>query len=197
MKSNLICEFTAQLKGGNALSKVYADEQLKLAYEQYGKAVEKYCRIRLGETADMTNDCVQEAFCVYYKRLLKGETFENSRAFLYRTANIMVCRAKEEYFKNAKRTKPLEDAENIAVFMQDAVPDELDYDVIKARLISKLSDGEQQLYQMKYVDGKSLKEIGKILDIAPAAVANRTSRLRTKIKGLVESVLKEAQKGGS
>lgn len=179
------------------MSKAYADKQLELAYEQYGIAVGRYCRIRLGEAADMANDCLQEAFCVYYKRLLKGESFENPRAFLYKTANIMVCRAKEEYFKNAKRTKPLDDAENIAVFIHDAIPDELDYDALKTLLISRLSDDEQWLYQMKYAEEKSLKEIGEILGIAPSAVANRTSRLRTKIKRLVEPVLNESQKGGS
>lgn len=179
------------------MSKAYADAQFNIAFDNYGKAIEKYCRIRLGEAADATEDCVQEAFLVYYKKLLSGEQFENPRAFLYKTANNMVLKAKEEYIKNATRTEELSAAENIAVESYDLVSDDVDYDEVKKLLISKLSENEQQLYQMKYADGKSLKEIAEILHIPPAAVANRTSRLRTKVKHLVEPVLIEFEKGGS
>jgi DNA-directed RNA polymerase specialized sigma24 family protein len=48
---------------------------------------------------------------------------------------------------------------------------------------------------MKYIENKSLKEIGNILGIAPPAVANRTSRLRTKIKNLVTPTLEKYGKG--
>lgn len=35
-----------------------ADESLSFACREYGKCLEKYCRVRLGEAADWADDCV-------------------------------------------------------------------------------------------------------------------------------------------
>ena len=178
------------------MSKAYADKALEEAFERYGRALEEFCRVRLGEAGQNSNDCVQEAFLVFYKRLLGGEAFENPRAFLYKTANNMVLRAKEEYFKNAKRSKSLEEAEDVPVFLEAFSEKEIDYDEIKEILISQLSEEEQKLYKMKYEREMSLAEIGKELSIAPAAAANRLSRLRNKIKAMTKPFLQEKLKGG-
>lgn len=190
MKSNLIDERR------NAVNKAYADEKMKNAYDEYIDSLKTFCKVRLGEAGDFANDCVQETYCVYYKRLLNGEIFENPRAFLYKTANIMVLRAKEKYFKNAQRTKSLEQADNLVSHLDDYLEQDFDIEFAKEILISKLNDNEKKLYQMKYVQGKSLKEIGQELDIPPGAVANRTSRLRAKVKKLLDSSLSESIKGG-
>lgn len=187
-------------KGGNAvakISKAAADEMLAEAFREFGRAIEKYCRVRLGEAADSADDCVQEAFCVYYKRLLSGESIEKPRAFLYRTADNMVKRAKEEYIKNSKRTSSLEDAESIGKYMPEENAADIDYDKIRETLISHLNEKEQALYTQKYVEGLSLKEIGESLGISPYAAANRISRLRTKIVGLMKPILEKEMKGGS
>ena len=178
------------------MSTAYADKALEEAFENYGKALEEFCRVRLDEAGQFSNDCVQETFLVFYKRLLGGETFENPRAFLYKTANNMVLRAKEEYYKNAKRSKSLDEAENIAVFIEETSEDEINYDEIKEKLIKTLSEEEQRLYKMKYEKGLKLSEIGKELNINPAAAANRLARLRVKIKSRVSPVLEEYRKGG-
>lgn len=190
------------MKGGMTVGKSYADEQLESAFDKYKTAIEKFCRIRLQEAQDNTCDCVQETFCVYYKKLLDGERFENPRAFLYKTANIMVLKARENYFKNAKKTQSLDESINVAVYIDEQVdelvePDIVDIDKAKKILLSKLDDDDLRLYQLKYVDRKSLKEIALILDITPTACAMRTSRLRTKIKDLVVPILSEIRKGGS
>lgn len=177
-------------------AKAIADEKLSEAYRTTCQSLVKYCRVRLGEAADSADDCVQEAFCIYYKRLLLGEKFEKPRAFLYRTADNMVKRAKEEYIKNAQRTASLETAEEVEAFIPEESAADMDYDRIKEILISKLSEEEQLLYQRKYAEGFSLKEIAALMDIAPAAVANRVSRLRAKIKRLTEPILENEQKGG-
>lgn len=72
----------------------------------------------------------------------------------------------------------------------------LDYDELKDTLISVLTEKEQYLYHLKYEQRKSLKEIGEILNIPPVTVANRTSRLRSKIKELVGSVIEDSLKEG-
>lgn len=180
-----------------AIKKSLADKKLSHAYEEYGKCLEKYCRVRLGEAADYTDDCVQEAFCVYYKKLIAGEVIDKPKAFLYRTADNMVKRVRAEHYKNASRLTPLDEAENVEAQITDEAASNIDYDRLKEILLRDLSSQEQLLYQRKYVERKSLKEIGAELGIPPATVANRTSRLRTKIKALSEQLIAAVQKGGS
>lgn len=181
------------------MSKAYADEQLEEAFSLYSKAIEKFCFTRLGEANEYAGDCVQDTYCVFYSRLLNGEIFNNPRAFLYKTANNMVLKAKDKYYQNAKLTKQLDEAEVLSVFVEDNVENKndvmLDIEAAKEILISQLSDIEKELYQMKYVENKSLKEIGSILGIPPTTVAMRTSRLRAKIKELITPVLTEIRKG--
>lgn len=180
-----------------AVIKSIADEKLSAVYREYGKDIEKYCRVRLKEAADYTDDCVQEAFCVYYKKLLSGEVIGNAGAFLYRTADNMVKRVKAQHYKNASRLTSLDEANEVEADLIDEIADKLDYDKLKEILISNLTEKEQLLYQRKYVERKSLKDIGLELGIPPTTVANRTSRLRTKIKSLSQSMIDKIQEGGS
>ena len=178
--------------------KFAADKNLSLVYNEYGKCIEKYCRVRLGEAVDLTDDCVQETFCIYYKKLLNGEDIEKPKAFLYRTADNMVKRFVSEYYKEASKLTSIDEAENIKDNeISDEFADNLDYDNLKEILLFNLNKQELMLYQRKYVDKKSLKEIGAELGIPPATVANRTSRLRTKIKNLSQEMIEKMLKGGS
>lgn len=179
------------------ISKAAADEKLQQAYSMYGVLLTKYCTVRLGEAIASVDDCIQNAFLIYYNKILNGETIENPKAFLYRVADNMVKRCVSEYYSDAKRRADLETAENISVDESFEHTADLDYDYLKEVLINKLSEDEQLLYQQKYVQRLSLKELGAYYSIKPAAVANRTSRLRTKIKSLIDEVLKENDKGGN
>lgn len=179
------------------ISKAAADEKLQQAYSMYGVLLTKYCTVRLGEAITSVDDCIQNAFLIYYNKILNGETIENPKAFLYRVADNMVKRCVSEYYSDAKRRADLETAENISVDESFERTADLDYDYLKEILINKLSEDEQLLYQQKYVQRLSLKELGDYYSIKPAAVANRTSRLRTKIKSLIDEVLEENDKGGN
>lgn len=183
------------------MGKSYADEQLELAFSRYSNAIEKFCYVRLGEANEHASDCLQDTYCLFYRKLLDGEKFESPRAFLYKTANNMVLKAKEQYYKNAKRTKSLDEAESIAINVEDEFEKKEDefVDIKKAKdiLISQLNDAEKELYQMKYAEDKSLKEISSILGIPPTTVAKRTSRLRAKINDLIKPILEDFRKGDS
>lgn len=180
------------------INKKQADAALRDAYGSYNELLARYCRVRLREAPDAVDDCIQNTYLAYYKRLLSGEEIKNPKAFLYRTADNMIKRAAEDYYKNAKRHTDLTEADKISVYdsFEENIFAQLDYDRLKEILISRLSEEEQRLYQMKYADGKSLKEIGDELGIAPAAVANRTSRLRSKIKPMIKEVIENEVKGG-
>ena len=182
-----------------AITKQQADELLTQAYETYQKRLTSFCRSRLREFGDFTDDCVQKAFLFYYDKLLEGEEILNVGAYLYRVADN-VC--KDEYSRNIRRemkSADIEDAENIADPLQELEREraaDLDYDELAKLLISKLTDEEQELFRLKYVERMSLEEIGELMNLRANTVAKRTSRLRTKIKELVTPVLENHSEGG-
>lgn len=163
--------------------KLSVEQFINDCYEKYYQSLHKYCRVRLGEFSEHAEDCVQDAFVILQRKLSEGETVEQPRAFLYRTADNFVKRTTEQYIKERTRTVDLDTAENTPA--PPIISDDFDYDAFAQILISTLTGSEQELYILKYVQRKSLKEIAEMLGIQPTAVAKRVSRLRQRIKDLI------------
>lgn len=156
-------------------------------YEKYYQSIYKYCRVRLGEFSQHAEDCVQDAFLILHNKLTDGETVEQPRAFLYRTADNFVKRTVESCLKQQSRTVDIDEAAEKIAAPPDSVPDDFDYDECARLLIEMLTVEERVLYELKYTERKSLKEISKILNITPTATAKRVSRLRGRIKDLIKT----------
>lgn len=150
----------------------------------------------MGDAAVSADDCVQEAFLVYYNKLLSGEDILQPRAFLYRTADNFLKQAVDRYAKDLKRTVPLESAESVTSYDLPFDPSDLDYEQCAEALLQSLRPEEQELYRLKYVEHQSLSEIAKMLSISPAAAAKRTSRLRSTVKAKLTETIHSQRKGG-
>lgn len=180
----------------NSAVKHKADEALNEAYRQYYLPLLRYCTVRLGEAKDAAGDCVQDAFVVYYNRLLSGEEVQNPRAFLYRTADNFRRRALQSYQNAQSKTVPLENAEPCSVPFLPFSPEDIDYDRLAKVLLDTLSEEEQTLYRWKYAQNASLSEIAERLGISPVAAAKRTSRLRQRICEKLSKTIETQTKGG-
>lgn len=156
-------------------------------YEKYYQSIYKYCRVRLGEFSQHAEDCVQDAFLVLHNKLTDGETVEQPRAFLYRTADNFVKRTIESCRKRQSRTVDIDEAAEKIAAPPDSLPDDFDYDECARLLIEMLTVEERALYELKFIKRKSLKENSEILNITPTATAKRVSRLRSRIKDLVKT----------
>lgn len=182
----------------NSAVKKRADEKLKEAYSRCYAPLIKYCCVRMGDARESADDCVQEAFLVYYNKLLSGVEFENSRAYLYRTVDNFAKRAVEDYYKSLKRTVPLDEAEDECA---DVLPFEntenIDYDILAQKLLDTLSEQEKQFYKLKYIENLPLSEIAVKLNISPTAAAKRSSRLRQHIKEKLTDFIDSQSKGGN
>ena len=177
----------------NSAVKKLADEKLKEAYGLCYLPLIKYCNVRMGDARASADDCVQEAFLVYYNRLLSGEQIENPRAYLYRTADNFVKRAVESYSKTVKHTVPLEQASELQSDVLSFIAENTDYDSLAEKLLDSLSDREKQFYRLKYTEKLSLSEIAKLLDISPSAAAS--SRLRLQIKEKITHFIESQSEG--
>lgn len=180
----------------NSAVKHKADEALNEAYRQYYLPLLRYCTVRLGEAKEAAGDCVQDAFVVFYNRLLSGEDVQNPRAFLYRTADNFRRRALQSYQTAQSKTVPLENAEPYSIPFLPFSPEDMDYDRLAKALLDTLSDDEQTLYRWKYSENVSLSEIAERLGISPAAAAKRTSRLRQRICEKLSQTIETETKGG-
>lgn len=180
----------------NSAVKKRADEKLKEAYSRCYLPLIKYCNVRMGDARASADDCVQEAFLVYYNRLLSGEDIENPRAYLYRTTDNFVKRAVEAYSRSLKRTVPLEDAEELESRDTPFDIENTDYDALAQRLLNTLSGQEQEFYKLKYIDRLPLSDIAEYFEISPTAAAKRSSRLRKQIKEKLADFIESQNEGG-
>ena len=126
---------------------------------------------------------------VYYKRVLSGEEIENTGAYLYKIADNLI-KTQWRQDNKANNIIPLDDiAETLAA---DEVYDysNIDYDACAEKIIKILDEKEQYLYRLKYTDQKSIAEIAEELNISFDAAAKRLSRLRQKVKEIIEKEMK-------
>lgn len=182
----------------DSAAKRRADKGFTEAYEACYLSLIKYCTVRMGDARAQADDCVQEAFLVFYNKLLCGETIQNPRAFLYRTTDNFLKQAVSRYARDQKRHVPLEDAGQLAD--EQPLPfskEDLDYDACAKALLQTLSEDEQTLYRLKYMEKRSLREIAELLEITPAAAAKRTSRLRAAVKEKLTQTIQDHDKGGT
>lgn len=162
-----------------------ANALLQECYNEYRIKLFNYCLSRL-DSREAADDCVQEAFIVFYNKLLDGEEFENPRAFLYRTADNFVKRQKQKDAVELKRSVPLDDAAEVGVTDEYLSRlDLIDYEECAKILLNLLTDEEKQIYDLRYIQKIGVEDIAERLGISRPAASMRLMRLRNKIKDMV------------
>lgn len=166
-----------------------ADALLLECYNQYRIKLFNYCLSRLDGSREAADDCVQDAFIVFYDKLLEGEQFENPRAFLYRTADNFVKRQKQKAASELRHQVPLETAADIGVSDKEYSErlDLIDYEECAKILLNLLTDEEKQIYGLRYIQKIGVEEIAERLGVSRPAASMRLMRLRNKIKDMVYS----------
>lgn len=125
-------------------------------YKDYYESLINFARARLGEGGRFSEDCVQEAYMVFYNRLQSGEEFQYPRAFLYRTLDNIVKKQKAKIVAEESNTVSLDSPESSA---QIAVEDNIDCEEYIRLLEESLNDEEKELYTAKYVYNKKSKKL--------------------------------------
>lgn len=169
-------------------NKKNADEILRQTYSTYSEKIGRYCNIKLKNRSE-ADDCVQECFLVFYKAVLRGENIDNKGAFLYKTADNLIRNQWRRDKKNNKIISLDDISENVST--PDIVDcGNIDFDLYADKIIKALSENEQAIYKLKYVDDKSIADISAELNISFDAVAKRLSRLRQKVREMIKNETK-------
>ena len=167
-------------------SKIASDTIFEQCYKDYYHSLINFSRARLRERSDFCEDCVQEAFTVFYNRLQKGEEFEHPKAFLYRTLDNIVKKQKAKIVAEEMNTVSLDDPDNT---VEIPVEDEADWEKYIKILENNLDEDEKFFYTEKYVNGKKIEQIANEIGLSVGAVTMRMSRLRKKLKNLLEDLI--------
>ena len=126
---------------------------------------------------------------VFYKAVLRGENIDNKGAFLYKTADNLIRNQWRRDKKNNKIISLDDISENVST--PDIVDcGNIDFDLYADKIIKALSENEQAIYKLKYVDEKSIADISAELNISFDAVAKRLSRLRQKVREMIKNETK-------
>lgn len=155
-------------------------------YKEYYQSLINFAHARLRESSDFCEDCVQEAFLVLYNCLQAGEEFEYPRAFLYKTLDNIIKKQKTKIMTDEMNTVSLDDPKNS---MEIAVHDAIDYEKYIKILEDSLDEDEKFIYTEKYVNEKKIEQIAIENNLSVGAVTMRLSRLRKKLKSLLDDLI--------
>lgn len=174
------------MKGGAAFTKKAnkkrADELLKSAYEENYVSIYRYCFSKL-KNNEMTEDCVQDAFLVLYKKYLNDEAVAYVKSFLMKTASNFVLKKFDE-IKRMQQQVNIEDVINIPSQSED-VDERLTFDEYSRQISAALSTLDADIFKLRYIDEYKIEEIAKRLDMSIPAVTTRLSRIRQKLKKIL------------
>lgn len=161
------------------INKIKADELFKTAYEENYVSVYRFCLSKL-KNNEMTEDCVQEAFLVLYKKYLAGEEIEYVKAFLMKTASNFVLKKFEE-IKKMQKTVNIDEIINIPS-QNDDMEERLTFDEYSKQISAALSTLDAEIFTLRYIDEYKIEEIANRLNMSIPAVTTRLSRIRQKLK---------------
>lgn len=164
-------------------NKKKADEILRQTYATYSERIIRFCNVKLKNRSE-AEDCVQECFMIFYRRILRGEEIDNTGAFLYKIADNLIKTQWRQDKKN-NNVVSLDDLAETVSAPELIDCSEIDFDSCADKIIKAMDEKEQHLYQMKYVEKRSIAEISNELGISFDAVAKRLSRMRQKVKKII------------
>lgn len=128
---------------------------------------------------ELAEDLVQETFVrgLMNEELLEDLSFSKRRAWLYRTLKNL--------FFDRYRRAALEN-QYVQGLQPDNPAEEGLQEVENALILQSITPEDRTLFQLRYFEGYTAQEIGKMLDIPPGTIRSRLSRCRKYLKEHME-----------
>ena len=166
-----------------------ADALFKEAYRQYYADVYRFCLSYLSKDKSSVDDVVQETFIVLYNKYLEGEEIVYTKVFLIKTAHNFV---RKRLRNNQRDIRNVSIDEIIEIPSQNEELDErLSFEEYSRQISDALSDRDAELFRLRYLENKSLKELAAILNISLSAAGVRVNRLQKRLVSIIEELFKE------
>ena len=166
-------------------SKKALDIRFTQIYNQYKSSIYKFCLVKLNGDNSDAEDCMQNVFMTFYKKLCNNEEIANPRAYLYRIANNYIMKHIEANSRENKTSLPIEDYADKIIDERNDADSEIDFKLLNEKLNKLLTPNEQQLLRLKYIDDLTIEQVAKVLNTNKQTIAKRLQRLREKIKNSI------------
>ena len=167
----------------------------RVLVERYGRSVFRLAFRMTGNEFD-AEDVVQETFLRAFKQLDSYESRSSFGTWLYRIAanySLDLIRSRKRHAaRHVADTAEQEDVLD-SVKTNDPGQDRVYYSSqVRIRLdaaLQLLSDQERTAFQLRHFEGKSIEEIGAILDLGASATKNSIFRAVRKVREALEPVV--------
>lgn len=167
----------------------------RVLVERYGRSVFRLAFRMTGNEFD-AEDVVQETFLRAFKQLDSYESRSSFGTWLYRIAanySLDLIRARKRHA--ARHVAETEEHEDVLDSVKTSEPgqDRMYYSSqVKVRLdaaLQLLTEQERTAFQLRHFEGKSIEEIGEILDLGVSATKNSIFRAVRKVREALEPVV--------
>lgn len=167
------------------MSVVDKERQILTAYDSYADALFRHCYFRLYDREE-AKDVVQDVFIRAWEYVCDGNTIDNTRAFLYRTANNLVIDRVRKH-----KSDSLDALQEKGFDPEDHTADAARItDIISGReviqVLHRLEDPYRAIVIMRYIDDLMPREIASVLGETENVVSVRIHRAVKKAKQLWE-----------
>lgn len=154
------------------------EQQFKELYEAHTDMIFRFCITRVSDR-EQAMDIVQETFMRLWKTIQHGEVVDNTKAFLFTIAHRLIIdwyRKKKAisiedmgFEDEAENYEPVEDG--VKIDMENAAEGRYLLDKINS-----LSTGSRTVLYLRYAEGLTPPDIGKIIGVSANAASVRISR---------------------
>lgn len=169
-------------------------------YKQYSPMIKSLCEFKLASLPDTVDDCVQEVFIALYEKMKSGETIQNPKAWLYKTAANRIKLIYSSAAKKNEQTHAPEIIELLAdastAFEHDAFTSQQettaeDIDRVYDKIMQSLSDEDKNIL-LDICDSKlKLREIAVKYNMSLSAAKQRSVRLKARVRAYIRKLTSE------
>ncbi|MEN5193919.1 RNA polymerase sigma factor [Sphingobacterium faecium] len=137
--------------------------------------------------ADVAEEIVADVFVKVWDRRMDFPSMENLRAFIYisaKNASLNTIRAK----RSKGIHESLSDYEDLLVDDKDAFSNLIHAELVHAIFteVEKLPEKQKEVFNLTYLEDKTVEEIAEELGMSPAAVYTNRSRAINKVRQLLK-----------
>lgn len=160
-------------------------EKIKEQYlEHYDELSNALYRFFVFQTSnpDVASDLLQETFMKTWEYIAEGKTIKNLRAFIYqvgRNALTDYRRKKKAHSLDALTETGLDFESETNILEEESLGDDLRYVLEQFEI---LDERQKELITLRYVEEKSIKEIGEILGERANTISVQIHRALEKLK---------------
>lgn len=154
------------------------EQEFLKSYDLFSDALFRYCYFRIGDR-EQAKDMVSDIFLKTWEYIHQGNQITNTRAFLYRLAHNMVI----DWYRK-KKSSSLDTLLDDGYEPVDSTVDVLQNSEFQQILsqVKTLSEEDQDLILLRYVEDVPIKEIADLLHIRENVVSVRLHRAIARLK---------------